>query len=165
MQYSLERALIFVALAVLTIVLAYLYQRSERMQRVRSVWLWPTIFSLLALHAVVQQLPQDPEVWPWVIVAFVLGIPIGIARAFAFRMRAGEEPGTFHVMATPLSGALYLAVLIFNEFEHVFRWGDANLARIACGFLVLTAGNSIAVNVTRVIRYRLGMVSPAHHKG
>jgi drug/metabolite transporter (DMT)-like permease len=161
MEYSLERAILFIALAALTVVSAYLYQRRERMQRVRGVWLWPAIFTVLALHAVLQQLPQDPQVWPWVIIAFLLGIPIGIARAFAFKMRAGTQPGTFHIMATPLSGMLYLAVLIFNEFEHVFRWGDANLARIACGFLVLTAGNSIAVNVTRVVRYRLGMVGPA----
>lgn len=161
MDYSVARALIFLALATLTIVLAYLYQRHERMQSVRGVWMWPAIFTILALRSVFQELPHDPQLGLWLVIAFVLGIPVGIARAFAFKMRRGVEPDTFHIMATPLSAVLYLAVLIFNEFEHVFRYGDPTLARISCAFLVLTAGNSITVNVTRVIRYRLGLVTDA----
>ena len=44
--------------------------------------------------------------------------------------------------------------IIYNEFEHVLHLDQPVLARISCMLLVLTVGNSIAVNVTRVLRWK-----------
>jgi hypothetical protein len=154
MEYSVTRGVIFVALAALTLVLAYLYQRRERAQRLGSVWLWPAIFTLLALRATIRQLPGDPRLAPWLAVAFALGLALGAARAATSKVRAAAEPGTFSVAATPVGGAIFLFVLIFNEFQHVFRHGEAVLGRISCTLLVLSAGSSIAVNAGRALLYR-----------
>ncbi len=154
MEYTLGRSLIFVALATLTFVLAYLYQRNERVQRARGVWIWPALFTILAAQAVFRQLPKDPQLLPWLGIAFLIGIPIGILRGFVFGVRAGESPGEIRLRPTIVSGAIYLLIFFFNEFIHVFRYGDANLARFSCAFLVMTLGNSIAVNLTRFFRYQ-----------
>ena len=55
--------------------------------------------------------------------------------------------------ATPLSQAIYLTVLFYNEFIHIFRHGDPQLGRLSCALLVVTAGGSIGVNTVRAIRY------------
>ena len=65
MDYTLARMLIYFALVVVTFVLAYLYQRNERKQRVRGIWIWPAIFTILAAIAVVRELPKDPSIVPW----------------------------------------------------------------------------------------------------
>ncbi|MBV8491329.1 MAG: hypothetical protein JO199_12435 [Candidatus Eremiobacteraeota bacterium] len=150
---AVVRSLIFVALAALTAVLAYFYQRNERTQSLTSVWTWPAFFSLLAGHAIVQQLPGDPTVGAWLAIAFPIGLAIGAARGIAFKVAAANVPHTLRIAATPASAAIYLAVLFYNEFLHVFRYGDPQMRRISCALLVLTAGSSIAVNAVRVVRY------------
>jgi hypothetical protein len=154
MDFTLERSLIFVALATLTLVLAYLYQRRERVQRVRGVWIWPALFILLAAQATFRELPKDPQLLPWLGIAFLIGIPIGIVRGFVFDVREGDKPGEIRLRPTLFSGAIYVLVFYFNEFVHVFKFGDPNLGRFSCAFMVMTAGNSIAVNLTRLLRYR-----------
>lgn len=154
MNYTLDRSLIFVALATLTFVLAYLYQRNERVQRVRGVWIWPALFAILAAQAVFRQLPKDPRLLGWLAIAFAIGVPIGIIRGLFFGVRKGEAPGEIRLRPNIVSGAIYLLVFFYNEFMHVFRYGDPSLARFSCAFLVMTVGNSIAVNLTRLIRYR-----------
>jgi hypothetical protein len=154
MDYTLGRSLIFVALATLTFVLAYLYQRKERVQRVRGVWIWPALFTILAAQAVIRELPKDPALIPWLAVAFLAGIPIGVLRGFAFGVRPGEKPGEIRLRPNVFSGAIYLLVFFYNEFVHVFRFGDPNLARFACAFMVMTAADSISVNLTRLFRYK-----------
>ena len=144
----------FVLLAVVTIVLAYLYQRRERVQSVSKIWIWPLIFTILAAHAILGRWPIDREFALLLIGAFVAGIPIGIARGFAFGVRSGEKPGTMVLAPTLLSGTIYVVAIIYNEFEHVLHWDQPILARISCMLLVLTVGNSIAVNVTRVLRWK-----------
>lgn len=150
---ALVRSAIFAALAALTGLVAYLYQRNERTQRVSRAWIWPAFYTVLALHAALVQLPQDQALRPWLAAAFSAGVAIGVARGFALRVTIEVPRRTMHVMATPLSAALYIAVLFYNEFLHVFRYGDPRMARISCALLVLTAGNSIAVNAVRVLRY------------
>jgi hypothetical protein len=152
-EIALLRSVVFVAFAALTSLCAYLYQRNERTQRLSGVWVWPAFYTLLAAHSVVIQLPGDPSLAPWLAIAFPVGLAIGTARGLAFKVRLGEEPRTMRLMATPLSAAVYLAVVFYNEFIHVFRHGDPQLGRISCALLVLTAGGSIAVNAVRVIRY------------
>jgi hypothetical protein len=154
MDYTLVRMLIYFALVVVTFALAFLYQRNERVQRVRGIWIWPTIFTILAAIAVVRELPKDPSLLPWLAVAFVIGIPIGILRGVVFGVAAGDEPGEIRLRPNVLSGAIYLLVFFYNEWVHVFNYGDPNLARFSCAFVVMTVGNSIAVNVTRLVRYR-----------
>jgi hypothetical protein len=154
MDFTLGRSLIFVALATVTFVLAYLYQRNERRQKVGAIWIWPAIFSILAAQAVFRELPKDPSLWPWLVGAFAIGIPIGIARGLVFGVTPGDAPGELRLRPNIYSGAIYLIVFFYNEFVHVFKYGDPNLDRFACAFMVLTAGNSIAVNLTRLIRYR-----------
>jgi hypothetical protein len=142
-----------------TFVLAYLYQRNERVQRVRSIWIWPTLFLLLAAQAVFRELPKDPQLLPWLGIAFLIGTPIGIVRGFVFGVREGDKPGEMKLRPNLISGAIYLLVFYYNEFVHVFKFGDPNLGRFACAFMVMTVGNSIAVNVTRLFRYR-AMTAP-----
>jgi pimeloyl-ACP methyl ester carboxylesterase len=154
MNYTLGRSLIFVALATVTLVLAYLYQRNERVQRARGVWIWPALFTILATQAVFRQLPKDPQLLGWLGIAFLIGVPIGIIRGLFFGIREGEAPGEIRLRPNVVSGAIYLIVFFYNEFMHVFRYGDPSLARFSCAFLVMTAGNSLAVNLTRLIRYR-----------
>jgi hypothetical protein len=137
----------------LTSVCAYLYQRNERKQRVATVWIWPAFYTLLALRSVLIQLADDATLGPWLAIAFPVGLAIGAARGLTIRVRAGQEPQTMRLMATPLSAAIYLAVLFYNEFIQVFRHGDPNLGRLSCALLVVTAGSSIAVNAVRVFRY------------
>jgi hypothetical protein len=165
MEYTVARGVIFVALAVLTLVLAYLYQRRQRVQRLSTVWIWPAVFALLALGATIRQLPGDPALAPWLAFAFVLGIGLGAARAATLKMRAADEPGAFTVAPTPISGAIFLFVLIFNEFQHVFRHGEAVLGRISCALLILSAGSSIAVNAGRVFRYRSALARATKDPG
>jgi hypothetical protein len=154
MDSTLARMLIYFALVVVTFVLAYLYQRNERVQRVRGIWIWPAIFTILAALAVVRELPKDPSLLPWLAVAFVIGIPIGILRGIVFGVAPGEKSGEIRLRPNLLSGAIYLIVFFYNEWVHVFNYGDPNLARFSCAFIVMTVGNSIAVNVTRLVRYR-----------
>jgi hypothetical protein len=152
-EAALLRSVIFVAFVALTSALAYFYQRHERKQRLAAVWMWPAFYSLLAARAVVMQLPGDSSLAPWLGIAFPVGLAIGAARGLAFKVSAGDVPGTIRLMATPLSAAIYLAVLFYNEFIQVFRHGDPQLGRLSCALLVVTAGSSIGVNVVRVIRY------------
>ena len=154
MLHTLERSVVFAALATATFVLAYLYQRNPRVQRVRGVWIWPALFAILAAHAVLHTLPKDPSLWPWLVAAFLIGIPIGIARGLVFGVEPGEKRGEMLLRPTLLSGAIYLLVFFYNEFEHVFKFGDPNLARFSTAFLVMTAGDSLAVNLTRLFRYQ-----------
>ena len=147
------RSAVFVAFVALTSVLAYLYQRNERTQQLSAAWMWPAFYTLLALRSVLIQVPGDPSLAPWLGIAFPAGLAIGTARGLAFRVRAAEEAGTMRLMATPVSAAIYLAVLFYNEFIQVFRHGDPQLGRLSCALLVVTAGCSIAVNAVRVIRY------------
>jgi hypothetical protein len=152
MQYTLARASIFAALAAITVVLAYLYQRRERTQNLKMAWIWPALFTVLALRAIVQQLPKDPLLPHWLAFAFPIGLLVGVLRGWTLQVHAGEAGGTLRVAATPISAAIFLAVLIFNEFEHVFRFGDATLGRVTCSLLVLSAGSSVAVNAVRTLR-------------
>ena len=152
-ELALLRSLVFVAFVVLTSVCAYFYQRNEREQRLSAVWVWPAFYTLLALRSVLFQLPGDSSLAPWLAFAFPLGLAIGIARGMAFKVSAAEEAGTMRLMATPLSAAIYLVVLFYNEFIQVFRHGDPQLGRISCALLVVTAGSSIGVNAVRAIRY------------
>ncbi len=154
MEYTLARMLIYFALIVVTFVLAYLYQRNERTQRVRGLWIWPAIFTILAAISVVRELPRDPGIVAWLAIGFAVGVPIGIIRGVAFGVAPGEKPGEIRLRPNIVSGAIYLLVFFFNEWVHVFRYGDPNLGRFSCAFLVMTVGNSIAVNITRLIRYR-----------
>jgi hypothetical protein len=158
-EFTLGRTLTFLALVVVTFVLAYLYQRNERVQRVRGIWIWPAIFLILAARAVVIQLPKDPSLLPWLGVAFLIGLPIGIVRGLVFGVRSGEKPGEIVLRPNLASGAIYLAVFFFNEFVHVYGFGDPNLGRFSCAFLVMTVGNSVAVNLTRLVRYRAAIGS------
>jgi hypothetical protein len=84
-----------------------------------------------------------------------LVLAAGIARGATFQVRATGRAGTFKMMATPVSAAIFLIVLLLNEFEHVFRHGDPSLGRATCSLLVLSAGSSIAVNAARAIRGRM----------
>jgi hypothetical protein len=154
MEFTLARMLVYFALVAVTFVLAYLYQRNERTQRVRGIWIWPAIFTILAALAVVRELPKDPAIVPWLVIAFAIGIPIGILRGTVFGVAAGEKPGEIRLRPNLVSGAIYLLIFFFNEWVHVFHHGDPNLGRFSCAFLVMTVGNSIAVNVTRLVRYR-----------
>lgn len=150
---ALLRSLVFVAFVALTSVCAYFYVRTERRQRLSMVWIWPLFYTLLALRSVLIQLPDDPSLGPWLAFAFPLGLLIGVARGLTSKVSAAEEPGTMRLKATRVSQAIYLAVLFYNEFIHIFRHGDPQLGRISCALLVLTAGASIAVNAVRAIRY------------
>jgi peptidoglycan/LPS O-acetylase OafA/YrhL len=149
------RASIFLALALLTIVLAYLYQRNARLQPIKKIWVWPAIYFVLAVHAVWRVWAQLPDFWIWVAASFAVGIVIGVLRTLAFRVERTDVPGTMRLRPTLLSGAIYCAVLIFNEYEQVFHWGDANLVRISCSLLVLTFANSLAVNIGRALKWRM----------
>ncbi len=153
LELALLRSIVFVAFVALTSVCAYLYQRNERKQRVSGVWIWPAFYSLLAARSVIIQLPGDASLAPWLAIAFPLGLAIGAARGLAFKVSAAEEPRTMRLAATPLSAAIYLAVLFYNEFIQVFRHGDPELGRLSCALLVVAAGSSIGVNAARVIRY------------
>jgi len=137
------RSTIFIALAALTIVLAYLVQRKERVQALRTIWIWPVAYTLLAARAILTHGSLDERSIQWMIVAGVVGLALGIARGFAFDVRRGEKPGTLILRPTLLSGGIFLIALIYNEYQHVFRWGDPSLERIA---------NSIAVNLTRLVK-------------
>ena len=150
---AVVRSLIFVALAAVTATLAYLYQRSERQQRVASLWIWPTFFTLLAVRSVLAQLPLDAVLGSWLAMAFSLGLAVGVARGLTLKVTAASESNTLRIMATPASAAIYLTLLFFNEFLHAFRYGEPQMSRISCALLVLTAGSSIAVNTVRVLRY------------
>jgi hypothetical protein len=146
------RSTIFIALAALTIVLAYLVQRKERVQALRTMWIWPVAYTLLAARAILTHGSLDERSIQWMIVAGVVGLALGTARGFAFDVRRGEKPGTLILRPTLLSGGIFLIALIYNEYQHVFRWGDPSLERIARSLLVLTAANSIAVNLTRLVK-------------
>jgi hypothetical protein len=154
MNFTLERSLLFLALATLTFVLAYLYQRNERVQKVGGVWMWPAIFTILAAQSVFRNLPKDPSMLKWLIVAFPVGAVIGIVRGLVFGLRPGEKPGEMLLRPNLISGSIFLFVLYFNEFVHVFHDSDWQLRTFGTAFLVLSAGNSIAVNVTRLFRFR-----------
>ena len=147
------RSTIFVALAALTIVLAYLVQRHERVQSLRTVWVWPAVYSLLALRAVLTHRGLDATSIRWMIVAGVIGLMFGVSRGLAFGVRSGEKPGTVILRPTLISGSIFLIALVYNEYQHVFRWGDPSLERIARSLIVLTAVNSIAVNATRLVKW------------
>ena len=147
------RSTIFVALAALTIVLAYLVQRHERVQSLRTVWVWPAVYSLLALRAVLTHRGLDEASIRWMIVAGVIGLIFGVSRGLAFGVRSGEKPGTVILRPTLISGSIFLIALVYNEYQHVFRWGDSSLERIARSLIILTAVNSIAVNATRLIKW------------
>jgi len=153
LEDALLRSLVFVAFAALTAVCAYLYQRNERKQRLAAAWMWPAFYTLLALRSVLIQLPNDASLAPWLAIAFPVGLAIGAARGLAFKVGVADEPRTLRLTATPLSAAIYLAVLFYNEFIQVFRHGDPQLGRLSCALLVVTAGSSIAVNAVRVLRY------------
>ncbi len=159
MEYSIGRAVTFVGIAILTLVLSYLYQRNERTQRASGVWTWPAIFTLLAAWALFRQLPGDPGLLGWLPAAFAIGVAIGIVRGIVFGLRPGDAPNTLLLRPNLISGAIYVIVLGFNEFVHVFYHGNPYLGRFSAAFLILTAGNSIAVNVTRLIRYRAMVAS------
>lgn len=152
-EIALLRSVVFVAFVALTSVCAYLYQRRERKQRLSTAWIWPAFYTLLALRSVLVQLPDDSSLAPWLAIAFTAGLAIGAARGLAFRVTAADEPRTMRLMATPLSATIYLAVVFYNEFIHVFHYGDSQLGRLSCALLVLTAGSSIGINAVRVIRY------------
>jgi hypothetical protein len=154
MEYTLARMLIYFALIVVTFVLAYLYQRNERVQRVRAIWIWPAIFTILAAIAVMRELPKDPSLLPWLAIAFVVGIPIGILRGVVFGVAPGDKPDEIRLRPNLVSGAIYLLVFFYNEWVHVFHYGDPNLGRFSCAFIVMTVGNSIAVNLARLVRFR-----------
>jgi hypothetical protein len=149
------RSTIFVALAALTVVLAYLVQRHERVQSLRTIWVWPAVYVLLAARAILTHGRLDAESIRWMAIAFVIGVVLGVARGLAFDVRSGEKPGTMILRPTLLSGSIFLIALFYNEYQHVFRWGDPSLERIARSLLVLTAGNSIAVNLTRLASWKL----------
>jgi hypothetical protein len=148
------RSTIFIALAALTIVLAYLVQRKERVQPLRTIWVWPVAYTLLATRAIVTHGSLDARSIQWLIVAGVVGLALGVARGFAFKVRTGDKPGTLILRPTILSGSIFLIALIYNEYQHVFRWGDPSLERIARSLLVLTAANSIAVNLARLANWK-----------
>ncbi|HEY3674352.1 MAG TPA: hypothetical protein VGK84_00010 [Candidatus Tumulicola sp.] len=149
------RTTVFVALAALTIVLAYLIQRRERVQSLGTVWVWPAVYSLLALRALLTNRALDEQTIDWIIVAGIAGLILGVARGLAFGVRSGEKPGTLILRPTLVSGSVFLIALMYNEYQHVFRWGDPSLERVARSLIVLTAVNSIAVNVTRVLKWKL----------
>ena len=117
------------ALVALTGYLAYRIQRNEREQRLKTIWLWPALFVILAVHGVMNNW-NDPGLWPWLYGAIPLGIVIGTLRGLNFKITPGEKPGTFRLMATPVTAALYLGAIFFNEYHQVFRTGDANVARL-----------------------------------
>lgn len=150
---ALLRSAVFVAFVALTSICAYYYQRNERKQRLAAIWIWPAFYTLLALRSVIVQLGGDASLAAWLAIAFPVGLAIGIARGLAFKVRPAEEPRTMLLMATPLSAAIYLAVLFYNEFIQVFHHGDPQLGRLSCALLVVTAGSSIAVNAVRAMRY------------
>jgi hypothetical protein len=149
------RSTVFVALAALTIVLAFLIQRRERVQSLRTAWVWPAVYSLLALRALLMHRAMDEQTIDWIIVAGMAGLILGVARGLAFGVRSGEKPGTVILRPTLISGSIFLIALMYNEYQHVFRWGDPSLERIARSLIVLTAVSSIAVNVTRLLKWRL----------
>ncbi|HTX59149.1 MAG TPA: hypothetical protein VMH02_05675, partial [Verrucomicrobiae bacterium] len=144
MSDVLAKSLLFLAIALVTMVLAYLYQRHERPQALNRIWLWPLIFALLAARSIAANWPIDAQLWQWMAIGFVVGLILGTARGFAFGVRSGEKPGTILLRPNLLSGAIFMIALLYNEFWHVFRWGDPRLPRFACAMLVLTVGNSIA---------------------
>jgi hypothetical protein len=148
------KSVLFLVLALVTIVLAYLYQRHERVQSVSKAWIWPLIFAILAARTILVRWPIDQQFALLLVAAFFAGIPIGIARGFAFRVRSGDKPGTMVLAPTVLSGTIYLAAILYTEFEHILHWNQPTLVRISCMLVVLTVGNSIAVNVTRVLRWK-----------
>lgn len=150
---ALLRSIVFIAFVALTSVCAYLYQRSEHKQRLSVMWVWPAFYTLLALRSVLIQLPGEPSLGPWLAFAFPIGLLIGATRGLVSKVSAAGEPGVMRLKATPLSQAIYLALLFYNEFIHVFRHGDPQLARLSCALLVVTAGGSIGVNAVRGIRY------------
>ncbi len=148
------KSLIFLGAALVTIALTYLYQRHERVQSIRKIWIWPLIFTVIAARAVFSRWPFDDHFTLLLVASFAAGIPLGAARAFAFEVRSGEKPGTMILRPTLLSGAIFVSALLYSEFQHVFRWGNPALGRIACMLVVLSAGTSIAVNVTRLLRWK-----------
>jgi hypothetical protein len=148
------RSTIFLALAALTIVLAYLIQRHERVQPLRTMWVWPSVYVLLALRAILTHRPLDDRSIVWMAAAGCIGLAFGIGRGLAFGVRTGDKPGTLILRPTLISGAIFLIALIYNEYQHVFHWGDPSLERIARSLIVLTAANSIAVNGTRFLKWK-----------
>lgn len=151
---ELEKSAVFVAIALLTIGVAYLYQRHERVQALERIWLWPAIYCAIAAYAVWQRWPVDSRLAMWMSIGFVLGLILGAARGLAFEVRSGEKPGTLILRPTLLSGTIFIIALLFNEYEHVFHHGDPNLGRISASLMLLTAGSSIAANAARVIRWK-----------
>jgi hypothetical protein len=152
---AIFKSAIFVCIAALTIFLAYLYQRHERVQKINKIWLWPLIFALLAARSIASNWPIDEILWRWMVIGFAVGLLLGAARGFAFHVRTGDKSGTIVLQPTLLSGSIFMIALLYNEYVHVFRWGDPNLQRTACALLVLTVGNSIAANLTRVINWKI----------
>ena len=153
MIYSLERAVLFAALATITLVLAYLYQRNERTQKVTGVWLWPGIFAIMAAQALVRN-RDVPHLVEWCLIGFPIGVAIGILRGLAFGVRPGEKPGEILLRPNVVSGATFLIVFYINEYVHVFHQPNEGLKVFSTAFMVLTVGNSLAVNLTRLFRYR-----------
>ncbi|HEY1429800.1 MAG TPA: hypothetical protein VGF18_09520 [Candidatus Tumulicola sp.] len=154
MSIDVIRGTLFVALAALTIVLAYLFQRHERVQPLRSIWVWPAVYTLLALRAILTHRPLDESSILWMVVAGCIGLAFGVGRGLAFGVRGGEKAGTLILRPTLISGSIFLIALIYNEYQHVFKWGDPSLERIARSLIVLTAANSIAVNATRFLKWK-----------
>jgi hypothetical protein len=113
------------------------------------------VYSLLALRALLMHRAMDEQTIDWIIVAGMAGLILGVARGLAFGVRSGEKPGTVILRPTLISGSIFLIALMYNEYQHVFRWGDPSLERIARSLIVLTAVSSIAVNVTRLLKWRL----------
>jgi lipoprotein signal peptidase len=149
------RGTIFIALAALTIALAYLIQRHERVQSLKTVWIWPAVYTLLALRTISTHRALDEQTVRWMIVAGIAGLILGVARGLAFGVRTGEKPGTVILRPTLVSGIIFLIALMYNEYQHVFRWGDPSLERIAKSLIVLTAASSIAVNATRLVKWNI----------
>jgi hypothetical protein len=149
------RGTIFIALAALTIALAYLIQRHERVQSLKTVWIWPAVYTLLALRTILTHRALDEQTVRWMIVAGIAGLILGVARGLAFGVRTGEKPGTVILRPTLVSGIIFLIALMYNEYQHVFRWGDPSLERIAKSLIVLTAASSIAVNATRLVKWNI----------
>jgi hypothetical protein len=129
-----------------------------RVRRIRlsRFWLLPSFLVVLALLVLLRAVWAEQEAPFEAALAIaggvIVGIPLGLARGHASRVRLGEEPQTLYLDPSPVLVAIWFAAFVVRfAARSVLPNAHGTSLIVADGFMTLATTSVVA---SRVIIYR-----------
>ncbi len=145
----------YVVIAVVAVVVVYRQLRPQTLSLGRY-WLMPALLVVLSVLAIFGSRGQVGLTVLAVVIGCILGIPLGIVRGRATKMRLGTKPRTIVIAPTVFTAVLWIVAFAFKYAIRYVIGMRAHAVPVAFsdGFLIFAVATVIASRVVVYLRYR-----------